>query len=375
MIDPELIRLGKQPARIDPRTIRLMTVFRELPPLPNLFNVDVSLGGIPDNNMYKNDVFGDCVIAGRAHNTLRFESFEQAIIIPITDSEVETEYFLETGGADNGLVLLNSLNFWRRGWIAGGKNYNIFAYAAIDTLDQEEIKASIYLLRGIYTGILLPNSAKNQQVWDVDNGPQGTPGSWGGHCVYIFSYDEEGLTCMTWGEQKKMTWGFFQKYCDEAFGIVDDRDSWVDPATNPIDIAKLQQILSDITGEPIPDPQPPNIQLAIKTASLPTGVIGKTYSAVLEAIGGTPPYSWRIASTVPSWLNLIGNILNGIPFEESHQNIAVQLTDSAGSYVIGMFTLAVTKSSPCKVGNVLASTLNLYSKTFKRKGRFYYLNP
>jgi hypothetical protein len=42
--------------------------------------------------MFGNDVHGDCVIAGRAHQTLRFEDIEQGSVLMITDKEVLKEY-------------------------------------------------------------------------------------------------------------------------------------------------------------------------------------------------------------------------------------------------------------------------------------------
>ena len=105
------LRLGKLPPKIDSRTIKLSSILKLklLPALPEAFNVDDSLGGVEDNNMYANDRYGNCVIAARAHQTLRFEKFEQKLVIPITDQEVIDQYFEESGDIDSGLYLLDSL--------------------------------------------------------------------------------------------------------------------------------------------------------------------------------------------------------------------------------------------------------------------------
>lgn len=224
--------LGKLPARIDERTLKLSNILKEFPPVPEIYDIDNALGMNIPNPMFANDRYGDCVIAGRAHQTLRFEAIEQKKILPITDQDVTAEYFIQSGGADNGLFLLESLKDWRNdGWPVTSKittrkilclpvktkvekqTYTIYAFGAVDWKNRDIVKACIYLLGGLYTGILLPMSAQNQDTWDVDNGPDGMPGSWGGHCVYIKSYDSEGLTCITWGAKKKMTWGFLEKYC------------------------------------------------------------------------------------------------------------------------------------------------------------------
>ena len=50
---------------------------------------------------------------------------------------------------------------------------------------------------------------------------------------------------------------------------------------------------------------PPPAALTISTSSLPTGQTGVAYSAVLAAIGGTPPYMWTLTSgTFPAGLML-----------------------------------------------------------------------
>ncbi len=47
-----------------------------------------------------------------------------------------------------------------------------------------------------------------------------TPGSWGGHAVPVIAYDASGLTCITWGALKRMTWAFWDAYCDEAYACL-----------------------------------------------------------------------------------------------------------------------------------------------------------
>lgn len=90
----------------------------------------------------------------------------------------------------------------------------------------------------------LPKSAQTQDVWDVDTSPNGQPGSWGGHCVFVPDYDANGLTCITWGAPKKMTWGFWGTYCDEAHALLSP--DWQPPAG--FDMAALQADLGTVTA-------------------------------------------------------------------------------------------------------------------------------
>lgn len=246
------LKLGKLPAKIDSRTIRLGDILKpKLPDIPASFDMDVSVNGVPDDRMFLNDQLGDCVIAGRAHMTMRFEKFEQNLLINISDDEVRTEYFKETGGPDSGLVMLDSLKAWRNnGWLAAQRLYNVYAYASVDWKNHLQVMQCIYFLEGMYIGFYVPYSAINdfnagKTIWDVQANDGGIAG---GHAIYIVAYDEVGPTCYTWGKRIKMTWAFWDKYLEEAYAVVDARDAWVDPNSNPLDSAKLDQILDEITG-------------------------------------------------------------------------------------------------------------------------------
>jgi hypothetical protein len=203
--------------------------------------------------------------------TLRFELFEQGQVLNILDKNVTDEYFSESGGKDSGLYLLDSLKCWRdNGWRIGQSqvirlhgcwrklfpptnlnSYYIYAFGAIEPRHHEDVKATCYLLNGVYVGVALPNTAKNQVIWAAEGDPEKDADSkrfsWGGHCVYITAYDAEGLTCVTWGSKKRMTWQFFDTYTFDCFGIIDARDKWLGDAS-PVDIEKLDKYLDDITA-------------------------------------------------------------------------------------------------------------------------------
>ena len=163
--------------------------------------------------------------------------------------------------------MLDSLNVWRKeGWIAGGKHYDIYAFASVDWHNHDEVRAAIYLLRGIYHGFQVPQSAIDQfnagKIWDVVT-PDG--GIVGGHCIYtlayiaIIGYNDIGPVCMTWGRRQQMTWRFFDAYVDEAYVVIDDINKWQNPATDPLDIPTLVGYLNEITHviPPVEPPAPP----------------------------------------------------------------------------------------------------------------------
>jgi hypothetical protein len=196
---------------------------------------------------YANDRYGDCVIAGRAHQTLRFELIEQRRIISITDAEVVNEYLIETGGTDIGLIVLDSLKRWRTtGWIAGGARYFIQAFAEIDRGVVSQVKRAVFTELGVGLGLSLPMTAQREfeagKPWAIVNGAGSVPGSWGGHYVYVTGYTTLGPTCVTWGRKQLMSWNFFNKYCDEAYAVIDALDT--PKKRRALDGSKIEKFLT-----------------------------------------------------------------------------------------------------------------------------------
>ncbi len=263
------LKLGKLPVRRDARTLRLSTVLRALPPIPSVWDYDANSQLKIPTPVFANDTYGDCVIAGRAHFTLRFEANEQKKVLSISDDDVLNEYWKE-GQAEwgyekpnVGLVMLDSLKSWRKdGWVVNGQTYNIYAFGIIDWTNHNEVVAAIYLLTGVLFGMALPKSAISQvgKLWTVTTGSDAEPGSWGLHCLSRLAYqpssDIIGGPAVTWGLKQQMTWEFWDKYVDECYAIVDDRDKFLGDSS-PIDVSLLDQYLQDITGGDVPTPEPP----------------------------------------------------------------------------------------------------------------------
>jgi hypothetical protein len=226
----KVFKLGKRAARKDDRNLKFAAVLKAPTPLPDTYDFDVTHKGIP-TPMFANDTLGCCVIAGRAHQTLRFEDIEQGSVLMIKDADVVKEYKKETGGPDTGLVVLDSLSEWRHdGWKVGGKDYKIQAYAEVNRSKRDEVRRAIYADVGVGLGLSLPEDAQKQiqtgQKWDVTTGRGSKPGGWGGHYVYVSGYTTVGPVCITWGRKQQMTWAWFAKYCDECYAIFDAKDNF-----------------------------------------------------------------------------------------------------------------------------------------------------
>jgi large repetitive protein len=78
----------------------------------------------------------------------------------------------------------------------------------------------------------------------------------------------------------------------------------------------------------------------ISTTSVPGGLVGLPYGSALQAIGGTPPYTWSVSSgSLPAGLSLTTNSANvtgqtitaitGTPTAAGTAQFTVQVTDSA----------------------------------------------
>jgi len=255
MADHSRMKLGKKPRRYDRRTLRLARYLTPaLPPPPpavtnsgNVTNWGMMLNG---PNTYgkgvPSDGLGDCTIAGVAH-TIQVWTLSKGSEVTVPDSTVLQFYERWDGynpsnpASDQGGEELQVLKDWRKQGFSGNP---LMAFADPDTQDELHVRQAIALFGGLYIGLQLPISAQTQDVWDVASGPNGKPGSWGGHCVFVPDYDADTLTCITWGQLKKMTWAFWGTYCDEAHALLST--DWKPPAG--FDMAALQADLADVTG-------------------------------------------------------------------------------------------------------------------------------
>jgi len=227
-VDPQKLKLGKQTARHDPRTLLLASyVTPALPTAPASFDLTtkVSAWGMMDN-----DQIADCTCAAAGHLLMEWTANAGKKMFTPADKQIVaaysaiTGYNPTTGANDNGAVEIDVLNYWRQSGIAGHK---IGAYVALEPANHAHIMDSVYIFEGCYIGLRLPKSAQaqvqNHQTWSVPpGGPtgDGAPGSWGGHAVPVVAYDARGVTVVTWGALQTMTWSFWETYCEEAYAIL-----------------------------------------------------------------------------------------------------------------------------------------------------------
>ncbi len=242
-------RLGRKALLTDTRTLKLERYFTDqLPAAPAA--VDWTQGMTSFGSLL-NDSLGDCTIAGVGH-AIQIFTANTGSEAAVTDAEA-LQYYEEWDGynpaipgTDQGGIELDVLKKWRAQGFAG---HTLDAFADVAPTHTANVCQGIALFGGVYIGIAMPLSAQEQigSVWDVSDGVEGEPGSWGGHCVFVPAYDADGLTCITWGSLQRMTWNFWRKYVDEVHTLISPdfiRVTGLSPSG--FDLAALQLDLSQI---------------------------------------------------------------------------------------------------------------------------------
>lgn len=218
-------KLGRSGVVKDPRTLRLKDyIAGAYKPPTEAHHSHV----VRDWGMLLNDQLGDCVPVGALHADELWNAVAKNSVPKYTDKdalELYRKYFGYVDGdpsTDNGGYLLDMMRAWRNDGLPGTGN-TLGAYASVDPTSATQLKTSIWEFGATYIGLNLPISAQDQSHWDVPSTGtrgDGTPGSWGGHCVITASYDSKYIALITWGGVKLCTWRFLGTYCDEAYAIL-----------------------------------------------------------------------------------------------------------------------------------------------------------
>ncbi len=98
-------------------------------------------------------------------------------------------------------------------------------------------------------------------------------------------------------------------------------------------------------GMPAPPPPPP---LVITTTSLPNGTVGTAYSQTLGGSGGTPSYTWSIASgTLPAGLTMTAaGVIAGTPTVSGFSTFVVKVQDAAAVVTTSTLFITVAAAPP-----------------------------
>lgn len=254
---------GRLPNDPDKPRVRLAPFLRHassLPPMPILQDWG---SRVTDWGMALNDRMGDCTVADIAHTLKQTSLYATGSEVSIPDSEVVAAYSAisgydpATGANDNGAIMQDVQNYWRKTGVGGHKS---LAFAEVDVTNLDEVYAAINVFGSVHLGMDFPQSAMDQfnrgQGWtlsDINNQVVG------GHDVVGVGYDKTRgvIYVVTWGRLIPVTNEFFKKYFVE--GWVSIIPEWLDvTGHNPLglDLQGLGQAVSDVTGKPNPFPAP-----------------------------------------------------------------------------------------------------------------------
>jgi Putative Ig domain len=125
------------------------------------------------------------------------------------------------------------------------------------------------------------------------------------------------------------------------------------------------------TPTPTPTPTPPSsvvlTPLVINSSAVSSGIVGSPYSSLLQASGGTAPYTWSISGgSLPSGLILAtSGLISGTPSASGTATFTASVSDSAApaqtkstsfSLIIAPSNLTISSSSSTLPGGTVNST-------------------
>ncbi len=239
------MRFGKHPPIKDYRSLLLKDYFvSDLPDPPEAFDI---LPTVMKETGYHdaatlfpidgNDQYGCCTIAALAHAITVYNAMIGLRQIWSRDDVVKV-YFKLSGGSDTGLSELDVLNYWRKRY-----RDKILAYVSIDPKNHDHVKLAIQLFGGCYIGFQVPENCMHE----FNSGQPWTPGRLtnDGHAVYVTAYNDNGISCLTWGALQYATWEWWDECVDEAYAILPIQAS-NDNFNKTLKLAQLQEDLNKI---------------------------------------------------------------------------------------------------------------------------------
>ena len=226
MTDHTLMKLGLLPARPNTRAWTMKALGVRLPQAALAAEWGRAVAG-DAWGMDLNDQLGDCTIAAVDHAQKLWRANAGTGMRVMTQAELLAAYGAVSGfrpddpTSDQGAVWSDVLTTWQRdGFAMGGALDRTAAFVRVAPGDENELRLAVQWFGCAMVGLAMPLSAQTQGVWAPTVGPEGEPGSWGGHAVSIVGYDPAGLTCITWGAPKRLTWPFWRACGTEAWAVL-----------------------------------------------------------------------------------------------------------------------------------------------------------
>lgn len=224
---------GKAPARPGAVTFRFdeFVDTAQLAPPPTSFGRDrlVKRWG-----MKGNDVAGDCVFAGAAHEIMLWCA-EAGAPVHISDNTTLKNYAKITGydprqtdaqgnnPTDQGTDVASWLGIRRKiGFLDdGGHAHKIGAYVALEPGNQDQLRFAAYYFDGVGIGVRFPEQwmdsfRQGGRTWTAVRNPNYV----GGHYITNVAFRDGRPVIVTWGAEVELTLGGYAQTCDEAYAYL-----------------------------------------------------------------------------------------------------------------------------------------------------------
>ena len=253
------LRLGKLPATHDRRDLQFAN-YRTTPKLPSA-PIGYGHKNLVHNpwGMLGNDEWGDCAIAGPAHeHMLTSATAGQQVTFPT--SNILHAYSNITGfdpnagpygnnPTDQGASVRQVLKYRQKHGLtdSAGRVHKIGAYVALEPGNWTELLEALYLFETVGFGFQFPSSAMTQfnahKPWTVVKGATIE----GGHYVPSIGRPASlSNECVTWGITQVFNRAFYAKFCDEAWGILSPEMLTAGKSLEGFNLAQLQADLAVI---------------------------------------------------------------------------------------------------------------------------------
>jgi hypothetical protein len=228
--------------------------FRQLPTPPDHFG---HANLVSDWGILKNDVLGDCAIAGPCHQTMLWTA-EAGKTAVFDDAAAVQNYSAITGydpndpTTDQGANLDDVARYWRQHGIvdAHGDAHKIVAYLDLNPGDLREHWLAAWLFQSVNLGYDLPESAieqtQNGLIWDV------VPGSpiAGGHCVPTVGRPTANMGLgVTWGQPQFWTANWYQTFNNQGVVALSEEMMIQGKSIDGFDDVTLRDDLKEITRQ------------------------------------------------------------------------------------------------------------------------------
>ena len=193
------LKLGLRPH--DPERVGRVAKFSgsllPVDPLMSSTPADWSLGRVWDGDILDNDVLGNCGPAAVIH-WLRL----MALAAGRTDLRFTVQDVLDlytamgyngTTESDNGVVLLDLMEYMRR---VGVRGFRFEGFFSVGFADSEHLATALYVAP-LLIGASLSVACQNTDTWDATAALDGK--DWGGHAYLAHSYSPGGCNGASWG--------------------------------------------------------------------------------------------------------------------------------------------------------------------------------